>query len=103
MKYYLYRLIPPRSTFPADMSADEASAMQEHVAYWTDLAKKGTAVAFGPVADPAGAWGVAIIEAGTDEQIQPIAESDPVMKRGLGFRNEVFPMTNVILRDRITS
>jgi uncharacterized protein YciI len=102
MKYYLYRLIPPRSTFPADMSADEANAMKEHVAYWTDLAKKGTAVAFGPVADPAGAWGVAIVEAGTDEHIRLIAESDPVIKRRLGFRNEVFPMSNVILRDRIT-
>jgi uncharacterized protein YciI len=102
MKYYLYRLIPPRSTFPADMSADEANAMKEHVAYWTDLAKKGTAVAFGPVADPAGAWGVAIVEAETDEHIRPIAESDPVIKRRLGFRSEVFPMSNVILRDRIT-
>ncbi|SRR5579875_3520220 len=101
MQYYLYRLIPPRRTFPADMSADESAAMKEHVAYWTDLAKKGTAVVFGPVADPAGAWGVAIVEAETAEPILAIAESDPLIKRRLGFRSEVFPMPNAILRERI--
>ena len=51
MPYFAYKLFAPRPTFPQDMSAKEAAIMGEHVAYWTKLAKQGTAVAFRPVHD----------------------------------------------------
>jgi uncharacterized protein YciI len=98
LKYYLYRLIPPRPSFPEGINREEADAMKDHVAYWTDLANKKIAVVFGPVADPSGAWGVAIVEAEADQQIESIAAADPVIKRNIGFRSEVFPMPNAILR-----
>ena len=44
MKYFLCRLIPPRPTFAQDMTDAEAKVMGDHVAYWTELAEKGTAI-----------------------------------------------------------
>jgi hypothetical protein len=46
--------------------------MAEHVAYWTRQRDRGFAVGFGPVADPAGSWGVAIVEAGSEQQAQQL-------------------------------
>ena len=47
MKYYLYKVIPPRPTFAADMTGSKSAIMSNHVAYWTDLLDKDVAVAFG--------------------------------------------------------
>jgi uncharacterized protein len=51
MNYYLYKVIPPRPTFAADITETESAIMSKHVAYWTDLLDKDVAVAFGPVAE----------------------------------------------------
>ena len=40
MHYFLNKLIPPRPTFPQDMTEVEGKVMQEHVAYWQDLANR---------------------------------------------------------------
>jgi hypothetical protein len=34
---FLFRLLPPRPTFPGDMDEAEAEAMQRHSADWRDL------------------------------------------------------------------
>src|SRR6185295_8410074 len=60
-RYFFCRLIPPRPTFGTDMTDVEKTAMRAHVAYWTEIAKTGAAVVFGPVADPAGVWGLGIL------------------------------------------
>jgi len=52
MKYFFYKLNPPRSIFMADMTPAEAKLMQEHAAYWNGLMKQGLVIAVGPVADP---------------------------------------------------
>ena len=62
MLYFVYKLVPPRPTFDRDMTGAEAEVMQRHAVYWRGLAEEGTAVIFGPVADPAGVWGVAILD-----------------------------------------
>lgn len=36
MSYFFYKLIPPRSTFPADMTPKEAELMQRHAASLAD-------------------------------------------------------------------
>ena len=63
MPGFVFRLIPPRPSFPVDMSAEERAVMAEHVAYWRTLAAAGQALAFGPVNDPAGPYGIGIIVA----------------------------------------
>jgi uncharacterized protein len=97
-RYYAFRLFPPRPSFPADITGEEAAIMAEHVAYWTELLNAGTAVAFGPVADPAGVWGLAVVEAGRDTDVNALRENDPVIRRGLGGRVEIYPMPNAVVR-----
>ena len=60
--FFLIRLLPPRPTFLVDMNEAEQRVMGEHAGYWKKLLDEGVAFAFGPVADPKGAWGVGIIE-----------------------------------------
>jgi uncharacterized protein YciI len=83
MSHFPYKFVP-RPDFPTTMTETEAAVMREHVAYWQTLADKGTAVVFGPVADPAGAWGVAIVEAETEDEADAIRAADPVVTSGLG-------------------
>jgi uncharacterized protein len=96
MKYFLYRLNPPRSTFPADMTAAEGNLMREHVAYWTGLMNQGRVIAFGPVADPKGAYGIGIIKLEEGEDPNALGENDPVVRANVGFRFEVHPMPQVV-------
>lgn len=97
-RYYAYKLFPPRPSFPADITEAEAAIMTEHIAYWTDLLNAGTAVAFGAVADPAGTWGLAVVEAGPDIDVNALREHDPVIRRGLGARVEIYRMPNAVVR-----
>jgi hypothetical protein len=97
-RYYAVKLFAPRPSFPADITGQEAQIMAEHVAYWTELLNAGTAVAFGAVADPTEAWGLAIVEAGPDTDITALREHDPVIRRGLGARLEIYPMPNAVVR-----
>jgi len=98
MAYFLCKLIPPRPTFAQDMTAEERTIMQQHVTYWTNLADEDIAIAFGPVADPAGAWGVGILQVETEAEAQAIRAEDPTIKSGRGFQFEVFAMPRLILR-----
>jgi len=98
MPYFLCKLIPPRKTFNTDLTEAEARVMKEHSAYWAELAARGTAIAVGPVLDPSGVWGVAICALRDGENIEALTGNDPVMKQGLGFRVESYPMPSIILR-----
>lgn len=99
-RYYAFKLYPPRPSFPADITDEEAAIMAEHVAYWTELLNAGIAVAFGAVADPAETWGLAVVEAGPGTDINALRELDPVIRRGLGARIEIYPMPNAVARMR---
>lgn len=96
-RHYLCRLIPPRPSFAADMSEAERRVMQEHVAYWTRLADRGVALVFGPVADPAGVWGVAILAVADEAELARLRAEDPAIRAGAGFRYESFPMPQIVL------
>lgn len=94
--HYLVRLIPPRPTFMLDMSADERKVMMDHVGYWKEKLAEGTAIAFGPVADPKGAWGVGIIKAKDEAAVRSFEAKDPVIASERGFRYEILPMANAM-------
>ncbi|HUA31053.1 MAG TPA: YciI family protein [Streptosporangiaceae bacterium] len=97
MRYYLYKLIPPRPSFAADMTDTEGAIMTDHIAYWTRQRDLGSAVGFGPVADPAGSWGVAIVEAETDDAAQRLRANDPAVSSGLATA-EIYPMPAAVVR-----
>ena len=91
MPQFMFKLIAPRSTFAMDMNEEEKKLMQQHAIFWNDLLVKGTALVYGPVLDPKGAYGLAIIEADSEADAQAICKSDPTIKASL-HTYELHPM-----------
>ncbi len=96
--YFFSKLIPPRPSFPFDMSDTERALMQEHGAYWSGIAAKGPAVVFGPVADPSGPFGLLVLEVEKEEDVQVLIAGDPLNQSGLNFKFETYPMLSAITR-----
>jgi len=99
MKHFFFKLIPPRTTFPSDASPEELAAMREHVAYWTGKMKDGALLAFGPVADPAGTYGIGILQLEDDQDPAALCAKDPVIRASLGFQIEFHPMPRLSVRN----
>jgi uncharacterized protein len=92
VNYFLYRLIGPRPTFgPGDMSDDEAAIMGNHAGYWGRLLADRTAVAYGPVLDPAGNWGLGVVEVEGEADVLALRDGDPAVTSGL-CTAEILPM-----------
>jgi uncharacterized protein YciI len=98
MAHFFYKLIPPRPTFPADMTEKEGAVMQEHFGYWARLIEERRAVAYGPVMDPNGTYGVAVVDVDDEATARGIAEGDPAITANAGFGFEVHPMPDAIVR-----
>ena len=98
MAHFLYKLIPPRPTFPADMTEEEGTVMQEHFGYWAKMIEERRAVAYGPVMDPNGTYGIAVVEVDDEATARSIAEGDPAITASAGFGFEVHPMPDAIVR-----
>jgi len=96
MPAFLFRLLPPRPDFTRTMDDDDRSVMVDHVAYWSRLAEQGRVVAFGPVADPAGAYGIGIIVADDLSGAERLRDDDPALHSSLGFRTEILPMPALV-------
>jgi uncharacterized protein YciI len=79
------------------MTSEEAALMRGHREYWTPRVETGVVVAMGPVADPAGGYGVAIIEAASESALEAMQASDPAIAAGRGFsyENHLMPMIAV--------
>lgn len=96
MMGFVLRLIPPRPNFPLDISADERATMNDHVGYWSALAERGRVLAFGPVDDPGGAYGIGILLAETQSEAEALSDQDPAITSPHGFRTEVAPMLRLV-------
>lgn len=97
MGHYLYKLTPPRPTVGVDMTEAEASIMEEHAGYWQQLVDNGVAIAFGPVVDPSGLWGVAVVEAESEQDAAALSEGDPAIDSGLATY-AVYAMPGAVVR-----
>lgn len=93
---WLLRLIPPRPTFAQDMTADERAVMQRHVEYWRGKLAERIAIAFGPVADPSGGWGLGLVLAENESEIEAFEAADPAIQANIGLRYEHHPMANLV-------
>ena len=91
-KNFFLKLNPPRHTFMQDMTDDERITMQKHVAYWQPYVQDGTVIVLGPVMDPKGGYGIAIVAVDTEEQLSDIISKDPA--NGMNSY-EVYPMRAV--------
>jgi uncharacterized protein YciI len=97
MKYYVFKLITPRPTFVADMTAEERVLMQAHAEYWQGLMTKGMVVIFGPVADPTRPYGLGIVRLEDGVDPESIWSVDPLIRANQGFRFEVALMLSAVI------
>ena len=91
-KHFFLKLNPPRPSFTVDMSEEERNIMQKHIAYWAPYVNDGTVIVLGPVMDPKGGYGVAVVEVENDEQLNQLITNDPA--NGLNSY-EIYPMRAV--------
>ena len=66
--------------------------MVDHVGYWSGLAEQGRVLAFGPVDDPKGPYGIGIIVAESRTAAEEIRDNDPAVRSSHGFSTEIAPM-----------
>jgi uncharacterized protein len=97
-RYFFLKLIGPRPDFATTMTEAETKVMQDHSAYLLEYVKTGMLIVMGPVLDPEGAWGMAVFEAGSENEVCSIIARDPTTLSGLGFRWEIYPMLRAVVR-----
>ncbi len=83
MPIYLYKLIPPRPTFPVQITPEE-----------------GAALLSGPVADPQGTYGITIVDAPNEVEAKRICANDPAIAAKVGFAYDVFEMPDAVAAPR---
>ena len=98
MPHFLCRLNPPRPTFIQDMTGEERALMGAHQAYWRPFVEVGTVIAMGAVADPAGGWGLAIIETASLEALRALLDRDPVVLADRGFAYQTYSIPAIAAR-----
>ena len=98
MNHFLYKLIPPRQTFALDMTEAEGAILHEHFAYWSRLISERKAIAYGPVIDPKGMYGVAVVEIENHATAMSIAVGDPAIRSKTGFGFEIHEIADAIVR-----
>jgi uncharacterized protein len=91
-KNFFLKLNPPRASFTIDMNSDEREVMQKHVAYWKPYVDDGTVIVLGPVMDPKGGYGIAVVAVESEEQLNEIVKNDPA--NGMNSY-EIYPMKAV--------
>jgi uncharacterized protein YciI len=96
MPHFVYRLIPPRPSFAMDMSSEEAALMAAHSAHWRGLMDEGRVVVFGPVADPAGVWGMAVVEGADAGEVDAMGRADPAVASGV-MTFDVLPVLGAVV------
>ena len=97
MPFFFARLVPKRKDFPANLTPDEGATMQRHSAFLTGQLEKGALVVAGPVMDPSGVFGLAVIESESIDAARELLGTDPANALG---HYEVAPMGPAIVRAR---
>jgi uncharacterized protein YciI len=84
MSWYLYRLNAARADFAQTMTEAEMSTMMRHVEYWRGPLAEGRVLIYSPVADPDRSWGMAIVKAESEEELEQLRANDPAHLDGVG-------------------
>lgn len=92
--YFFVKALNPRATFHTDMTTEERARITEHVAYWSEKAKRGTAIVFGPVMDPAGVFGMGVYQVQDEAEMRRLLDQDPA--QGL-LQYEVLAMADAVV------
>jgi uncharacterized protein len=92
--YFFIRTQNPRPTFHLDMTVEERSVIEKHVAYWSEKAAQGIAIVFGPVMDPKGVYGIGVYQVQDEAEMRGLLDQDPA--NGL-LHYEVLPMPRAVV------
>ncbi len=84
MSWYLYRLRAHRPDFAQTMTEAETATMMAHVEYWRGPSRDGRVLIYSPVADPAHSWGMAIVQADSDAELEELRAGDPAHLADVG-------------------
>ncbi|MCU1494415.1 MAG: hypothetical protein JWO62_2179 [Acidimicrobiaceae bacterium] len=96
MKGFVFRLIPPRPDFAFTLSDEELATMTAHARYWAGLTAQGKAVAYGPVDDPSGNYGIGIMVVEDETEAMKLRADDPALLSPHGFHSEIAPMLGLV-------
>jgi uncharacterized protein YciI len=91
--HFFLKLLPRRPTFSQDITPEEKVIMHQHSAYLKGFADKGIIIVFGPVFDPKGTYGIAVVKAENEEQVKEIIANDPASTINT---YEFYPMRAVV-------
>jgi uncharacterized protein YciI len=83
MAHFFLKLIPPRSTFPFDITDAERAIMADHAVYLKEIFAIGKLLAYGPVFDAGGAYGMGIFETADHAEAEDLMAQDPSITSGL--------------------
>jgi uncharacterized protein len=90
-QHFFVRLIPPRATFPMDITPNEKLLMQEHARYMRQSFDAGKILIYGPVMAAGSAFGMAVFEVADKAEVRRFLENDPTVLAGLNTF-EIHPM-----------
>lgn len=76
-KYFVMKLIPPRADFAFTMTDAEKQVMMQHIEYWKPSLENGKLLVYGPVLDPKGPWGLAIVCVDSEDEARELMSKDP--------------------------
>jgi hypothetical protein len=89
--YFFVRALNPRPTFHLDMTEEERSIMNRHVAYCSE---SKAAIVFGPVLDPKGVYGIGVYQVQDEEEMHELIENDPATEL---LKFEILPMATAVV------
>lgn len=89
---FFCKLLGPRADFAQSMTDAERQLMGQHAVYWRRGIEQGHVTGFGLVADPRGAFGIGVVEFGSEADVRAFTDGDPTIRSGQGFVFEVAPM-----------
>lgn len=90
-QFFFGKLIPPRPSFPGDMTDAERQLMSEHAQYARAHFDAGRLLIYGPVTARDGSFGLAVLEVMNEAEARAFFENDPSVAAGMNTY-ECYPM-----------
>jgi len=98
-RHFHFKLIPPRPTFPYDMTKEEKELTDKHGVCCRQEFDAGKLLLYGPVMAPQGAFGLGVLEVVDEAEARRFGANDPSVRAGLQ-RFELHPMQVAASRAR---
>ena len=92
---FIYFIRPHKENFAENMTEEEGNIMGVHFEYLKDLLDKGKLILAGP--ETTGKFGIAVIEAESEDEASNIMMNDPAVKSGI-VSPELYPYRISLIR-----